>query len=898
MGVRAPLRLWVPGLLLAGGIAVQLVLLQVESSRGAARVVRTALDEATLIGTLTSARIDAAYRRGSTGDLVGLLGLLAAEPRVQRAALADARGTILVATEIAIEGKTLVEAGFGRAQGAIVRALATDRLQGDALRDPPVLVVASPVRLPVELGQLPRLGVLVAEHELARPLALARFDAVHRALWQGALFLGASLGLYLLIHLVLLRRLARLAAASERLASGDYGARAELGGRDELSVLGHAFDRMASDIEARDRAVRDQARRIEGLLANLNDAVLVVDDGGGVRYATGGVDRALPGAAAGMLGAPATALIAPHDRERLAEALARSRAAPDTTVALELAAARGGARPEFVEVRIVTPADPSAVGGSVVTVRDVTERRRLHGELELRQKMELVSQLSGGVAHDFNNVLSVIMLSAEAALAALPPDSAQRDLVREIHNAAVRGGALTRQLLNVGRRDLTATGPTDVNAVIGELEPLLRRLMPSNVEVVLELAAAACWIRGNQGLIEQVVVNLVVNARDAMPSGGRLHIRTRHDPGDADGGERVTLEVEDTGAGIDPAIRDRIFEPLMTTKAPGHGTGLGLTTVQSIVADLGGEVSVDSTLGKGSRFRIALPALAAPASQPRATAPGVQTTGSETVLYVEDDAPIRAAVERALRAYGYRVIACGSAEEALQRLGELGGEVNVLATDVRLPGIDGLELWRRAAHITPGLPVLFMSGYAELSMRAELVRGGFTILPKPLDGRRVAEALRGVIARGHEVGLTAPERANVQRMTAPVAPAVLLVDDDVLVRRTLEAIFADNGYRPRLAVDGDDAVEKFRQQAGELAAVVLDLAMPRKHGLQVLAELAAIDRSVPVIAISGFCSEDIERALAEGRLAGFVPKPFTADFLLAAVAAAVGRRPPSRSSPA
>ncbi len=824
---------------------------------------------------MISARVEAALRSNHPGDVAGLMGLLAAEPRVGHAALAGPDGRVLYATEIIHEGGTLAEAGFGRARTVIEHARKTDRVQAEVLHDPPLVVSAAPIQLPTPLGVPPRHGVLVAEHELARALAQERIEAVHRALLQGATFLGASLLLYLMLHIAVLRRLWRLEKASKRLARGDYGARAELRGHDELAVLGRSFDRMASDIGARDRALRDEANRTESLLRNLNDAILVVDQTNVIRQATGGAARTFGVPTEEMVGRPVAALLHPDDRAGLEEALSAAQTMEMGTLDLERRAVPGPSGPaRFLEVRIA-PAASEQVGGVVVTVRDITERRQLQAEIELRQKMELVSQLAGGVAHDFNNLLSAIMLSAEAAIARSPAGSREHDLLVNIYETSIRGGALTRQLLSLGRRDLSKTGPIDVNAVIGELESLVRRLVPSNVELELELHPEPCWIRANEGLIEQVLINLLVNARDAMPDGGHLCVRTRRQRSGQDGCWRVAVQVSDTGVGIDPEIRPRIFEPLVTTKAAGKGTGLGLATVHSVVNDLGGEIDLESTVGEGSRFTLTFPAVGAAEQTDSPAKVAKPRKGSETVLYVEDDAPIRNGVARALADSGYRVIACGSAESALQQLPGLADEVAVLATDLMLPGIDGLELWRRACEIVPGLPVVFMSGYTELAMRRDLERGEHTVLQKPLDGRKVATALRSVIDGARH------------RRSRP-APTVLLVDDDDLVRRAIEAALDEGGYRTLTAVNGEDAVDQFRRHSGELDVVLLDMSMPRKSGLEVLADLAAIDPKVPVVACSGASSPAISEALSSGRLAGFVQKPYQISALLGALEAALG----------
>ncbi|MCB9563742.1 MAG: response regulator [Kofleriaceae bacterium] len=275
------------------------------------------------------------------------------------------------------------------------------------------------------------------------------------------------------------------------------------------------------------------------------------------------------------------------------------------------------------------------------------------------------------------------------------------------------------------------------------------------------------------------------------------------------------------------------------------------------------------------------------------------------MLYVEDDPSIRAGVERALTSYGYRVVACGSAEAALQRLPELADDLAALATDLMLPGISGLELWRRASAVVPGLPVLFMSGYAELSMRDELVRGELRVLQKPLDGRGVATALRAVIdqARGEAPAASAaPGRVGgadaAAAASGPAAapgsssPLILVADDEDLVRRTVATILEDCGYRVVTACDGVEAIEQVERHGDDLAVVLLDMSMPRKRGLEVVDELARRGVTVPVIASSGLGSAAIDAAVAAGRLAGFVAKPYAFEELLAAIEAARARPRP------
>lgn len=344
------------------------------------------------------------------------------------------------------------------------------------------------------------------------------------------------------------------------------------------------------------------------------------------------------------------------------------------------------------------------------TVADVTERRTLEQQFLQSQKMEVVGRLAGGVAHDFNNVLTAILGFTELASMHVSESSPARANLAQIRAAALRAASLTQRLLAFSRMQPQEPKPVEVDALVRRLEPMLQRLLGELVLMRTALAAKGACVVIDPTQLEQVLMNLVVNARDAMPVGGRLEIATFVAPRTDGAGEVVRIRVSDTGTGIEAETRERIFEPFFTTKAPGQGTGLGLSTVLGIVRQAGGVIAVESTLGQGSAFSVDLPLQTAAASvtveETVTSGPG----GNETVLLVEDDALVRDYVLACLEQSGYRV---ASAESGMQALSHLASAPSpaLLLTDVTMPGISGVELARRVRISHPAVPVLFMTGY-------------------------------------------------------------------------------------------------------------------------------------------------------------------------------------------
>ncbi len=470
------------------------------------------------------------------------------------------------------------------------------------------------------------------------------------------------------------------------------------------------------------------------------DAMLVVDRAGTVVFA-----NRLANAMFGydeLAGESIDALVPASTRNAHAAKRAEYAAAPrPRPMGFGELAARRRDGVEFPAEISLAPLQRAADVLTIVAVRDVTQRKVVELQLQTARRMEAIGRLAGGVAHDFNNLLTVILSYASLALDGLKRIDPVREDVEEIRRAAERASDLVKQLLAFGRKQVLQPRPTDLRDLIGRMEKLVRRLMGDHVVVTFLEPGAIGTVSIDPVQIEQVVMNLAVNARDAMPTGGRLTIETANVELDASyaaahagvrPGSYVMLAVTDTGIGMDEAIRAHLFEPFFTTKEQGRGTGLGLATVFGIVQQSGGHIWVYSEPNRGTTFKLYFPRVEAPAEAPASPQALGARGGTETVLLVEDDEAVRKLMTTVLRRAGYNVLETQNGGEALVVSERYEATIHLLLTDVVMPHMSGRELAQRIASARPTMKVLFMSGYTQNTIvHHGVLDAGVAFLPKP-----------------------------------------------------------------------------------------------------------------------------------------------------------------------
>jgi two-component system, cell cycle sensor histidine kinase and response regulator CckA len=518
-----------------------------------------------------------------------------------------------------------------------------------------------------------------------------------------------------------------------------------------LSMFRDTTDRR----EAEER-VRRSEERFRALIEKSFDGLLLLDREAIITYASPSATRILGYPRPELTGRAFSELVPREDLDEYAErhrqvAAEASASAPSCG---RYRHADGQLR--WLEVRSTNLLDEPGVGATVVNFRDVTEQRELEERYRQSQKMEAVGQLAGGVAHDFNNMLTVINGYSEVLLQCLPPDDPSREALEEIRRAGERSAELTRQLLAFSRQQILALRLIDLNAVVTNAEKMLRRMIGEDVELVAALDPALGAVRVDPGQVEQILLNLAVNARDAMPTGGQLTIETRNveldevyarlHP-DARPGRHVLLAVSDTGTGMTEEVKSRLFEPFFTTKGPGKGTGLGLATVYGIVRQSGGHLGVYSELGFGTVIKVYLPWETAPARAAQSRSAQVSPPrGTETVLLVEDEDGVRELTRNVLAGCGYEVLAAATADEAVELAAGHQGAIDLLLTDVVMPGRGGRSVADRVTELHPRTRVMFMSGYTDDAVvRHGVLREGMNFLQKPFSPLVLAHRVRDVL---------------------------------------------------------------------------------------------------------------------------------------------------------
>jgi PAS domain S-box-containing protein len=597
-----------------------------------------------------------------------------------------------------------------------------------------------------------------------RPAALMRvvlprsiYRQSHTSLLQILLLLLAAVLFFGALILYLIERtiLSRIAKLTEDItqvgASGDLSARVSVNGNDEIAYLGSSLNAMLEDLE-KAQTERHVGRARLGLMIEKMPAVLWSTDRE-LRYTSSvgaGLD-ALHLRPNEVVGKSLFEYFQTNDPDHGAIA-AHRKALSGEAVTYEI---------EF-QTRIfeshVRPlrASEGDIVGVIGVALDITERQRLADQLRQSQKMQAVGELAGGIAHDFNNLLMVMKGHAEMLLDQLPSAGPVRHSVEQMQHAAERAEGLTRQLLAFSRRQVLQPRVLDLNEVVGGMIKMVSRVIGENIELAFLPGSNLARVKADPSQMEQVVLNLVVNARDAMPSGGRLTIETSNVEIDRAYGARhagmaagpyVMIVVSDTGSGMDAATQARIFEPFFTTKGPGKGTGLGLATVYGVVKQSGGFIWVYSEVGHGTTFKIYLPQIVAevekPAEVPKSPR---QTTGNETILFVEDEDSVRELVREYLSAAGYRMLEASDGEQALQISSAHSGPIHLLITDVVMPHLSGRELAARLSPARPDLKVLFISGYTDDNIfRSGVLEGGMAFLQKPFNLKTLAQKVREVL---------------------------------------------------------------------------------------------------------------------------------------------------------
>jgi len=501
---------------------------------------------------------------------------------------------------------------------------------------------------------------------------------------------------------------------------------------------------------------RESERRFRTLIENSEDGILLLNREGEVLYASPSAGRLVDRPAENLVNVSLFELVMGEDHDVLAATLAE--------VVGTGARSRRAELRVFVDkrVRILETVwsdhlHDRGLHALIVNARDVTSNRELAEQLQQAGKMEAVGRLAGGIAHDFNNQLTVILGVCTETLRGMSMSDPLREALGDIQEASHRASALTHQLLAFGRRQMLIPKVLDLNALVVNLEKMLRRLIGEDILLTTSLADDLGTVRADPGQIEQVIVNLVVNARDAMPKGGRVTITTENQLVESaelltsaglSAGPYVQLTIADTGVGMTPEVLARVFDPFFTTKGQGKGTGLGLSTVYGIIRQSGGHVTAESARGVGSTFRILLPRERRRALTPQSR-PEVATLprGHETVLVVEDEPAVRRLVSRLLTDLGYEVHEAAGASEALAVMERIGDAVHLLLSDVVMPGMSGPELGQELHVRFPALRFLYMSGYTD---EAILQRGlqiqGSSFIGKPFTPEELAGKVREILA--------------------------------------------------------------------------------------------------------------------------------------------------------
>jgi two-component system cell cycle sensor histidine kinase/response regulator CckA len=525
----------------------------------------------------------------------------------------------------------------------------------------------------------------------------------------------------------------------------------------EVGQLARAFNLMVDQVNRTTRHLIESEERYRLLAENARDIVSLRSGDGLTLYLSPSSTLLLGYSPEQLESTPLEQLIHPDDLAPVARARTEMARSDGPGVATATYRVRRGDG-QWIWMETLYRRMPT-VGGVAPEIlsssRDITERKLLESQVLQSQKLEAIGRLAGGVAHDFNNLLTAIVGGVEAVGETLPQEHPGHLYLGEVSFASERAAALTRQLLTFSRRQVVQPTLLDLNVVLMDLDRLLRRVIGTDIELVTNVSDGLPLVRADQGQIGQVLLNLAVNARDAMPAGGRLTIETLPVELDAEyakthpgvvPGHYVLLAVTDTGTGISPDVAEHLFEPFFTTKAMGRGTGLGLATCFGIVTEAGGHIWYYTEPGAGTTFKVYLPQARETSSEAVPPKPASEPRGTETILVVEDEEAVRIPAVRMLRAMGYTVHEASNGAVALAMVTVPGFAVDLVVTDLIMPQMGGIEMISRIHGLRPNLPVLFLSGYTEDALTANgAIVPDVHFLQKPFTRGELARAVRAAL---------------------------------------------------------------------------------------------------------------------------------------------------------
>ncbi len=642
----------------------------------------------------------------------------------------------------------------------------------------------------------------------------------------------------------------------------------------ELESSNESLRKALDDHKRAEEHLRRSEGRFNNLLESAPDAMIVANRAGQIVFANGVAERMFGYQREELLDQRMDMLMPERFRAEPGRSPAEFFASPRTRsmgATRDLFARRkdGSEFPIEVSLAPVEGEEEMLVSASI---RDVSERKELEERLQQSQKMDAVGRLAGGVAHDFNNLLTVINGYSNLLLGGLDARDPMRERITQIRNAGGHAAELTQQLLAFSRKQILQPKVLDLNQLVGDVEKMLRRLVGENIEIVTTLSPQAELVMADPGQMTQVLMNLAVNARDAMPGGGQLAIETARLDLDAtyakvhpevEPGQYVRLAMTDSGIGMDEATRSRIFEPFYTTKGNGEGTGLGLATVYGIVKQAGGSIWVYSEPGKGTTFKVYLPRVSeAPLPEP---APKIgNLRGDETILVVEDQTDLRKLAKEILESHGYTVLTAADGGQAIWQAERHAGPIQLMLTDVVMPGMTARELAGRMKPLRPATKVLYMSGYTDdVVVHRGIVDLGVAYIQKPFTPGSLA--------------------AKVREVLGPVRPAatILVVDDEAGIRGLLRDLLKTAGYEVLEAEDGRQAMTQVETHHVDL--MITDLIMPEQEGIETIGLLRQRQPNLKIIAMSGAMDSVFLEAASHLGTQATVAKPFNNEKLLETV---------------